>query len=329
MLHLNQCPQCRAEIHITSPEGVCTRCLLAATLNYGDSWGIADDLLRSEVGEDVFLRRYGDYEILEEIGRGGVGVVYRAWQLTLGRAVALKLILAGPLATPEQLARFESEVEAAAQCLHPNIVPIYEIGEREGQYYYSMKLVDGTSMDKQLAALSKNPRAFASILAKTARAADCAHQKGVLHLDIKPNNIILDAALEPYLIDFGLARIKSAEARTSAQRIIFGTPSYMSPEQASGDVNNFSAATDVYGLGAVLYELLTGKPPFAGSNQSETLQQVRKWRLRQPSRLNPAVDSELERICLKCLDKKPARRFQTANDLADEMERWLSSGRQA
>jgi eukaryotic-like serine/threonine-protein kinase len=322
MLPTNQCPQCHAPIDLDSPEGICTRCLLAGCLERSD-WGSSEDRLIREILDDVFLRRYGDYEITREIGRGGMGMVYLARQISLNRTVALKLILAGPLARPEQLARFEIEVDVATHLEHPNILPIYEIGECEGQYFFSMKYINGSSLADNLAELSKSPRDFAQILVKVARAVSCAHGHGILHLDIKPSNILLDQEREPYLIDFGLARMCSAQHPGKATRVLCGTPRYMSPEQAAGDPELFTMATDVYGIGVLLYELLTGRTPFVASHTSETLRRIRYWPPRSPSRLNPAIDNDLERICLKCIHKDPANRYRTADVLADELEGWL------
>jgi tetratricopeptide (TPR) repeat protein/WD40 repeat protein len=266
-------------------------------------------------------RHFGDYELLEEIARGGMGVVYRAKQMSLGRLVALKMILAGQLATPGDVQRFHAEAEAAGTLDHPHIVPIYEVGEHQGQHYFAMKFIDGGSLTTERIKTG-GPRQAAQILAVVARAVHHAHQRGILHRDIKPGNILLDAAGQPHVTDFGLAKRVEGDGGITQTGQIMGTPSYMPPEQARAE-KRLTTAADVYSLGAVLYEMLTGKPPFRAANQLDTLLQVLEQDPPHPSSLVPQMDRDLETICLRCLEKDPAKRYGSAEALAEELERWL------
>jgi tRNA A-37 threonylcarbamoyl transferase component Bud32 len=269
------------------------------------------------------IRYLGDYELLEELGRGGMGVVYKARQESLNRTVALKMILAGQLASPADVHRFHAEAEAAAGLSHPNIVPIYEIGEYQGQHYFSMELIDGTNLAHRAADLRKNLKSAVRLVAKVARAVHHAHQHGILHRDLKPGNILVDAAGEPHVADFGLAkRVDGAGPQTRTGAIV-GTAGYMAPEQARAE-KMLTVAADVYGLGAILYELLTGRPPFRAATEVETIVQVLDRDPPRPRTLNPQIDRDLEAICLKCLEKNPQDRYATAEALAQDLERWLA-----
>jgi serine/threonine protein kinase/tetratricopeptide (TPR) repeat protein len=266
---------------------------------------------------------FGDYELLEEIGRGGQGVVYRAHQKSLNRTVALKVIGLGPWATEAHLKRFRREAEAAASLEHPGIVPIHEVGERDGSCYFSMKFVEGGQLDEVVRREPLPIRRAVELIAKVARTVHYAHEHGILHRDIKPGNILLDVKGEPHLTDFGLARLVEAESTITGTLDVLGTPSYMAPEQAVGNNAKLTSATDVYGLGAVLYQLLTGQPPFAGGTTYETVKLLLEIEPRQPRLLNPKVDRDLSAICLKCLEKDPKRRYSSALALVEDLEHWL------
>jgi TolB-like protein/Tfp pilus assembly protein PilF/predicted Ser/Thr protein kinase len=269
------------------------------------------------------LRDFGDYELQEEIGRGGQGVVYRARQKSLNRTVALKVIGLGHWATEAHLKRFRREAEAAASLEHPCIVPIYEVGERDGSCYFSMKFIEGGQLDEVVKRMPMSVRHAAELIAKVARTVHYAHGHGILHRDIKPGNILLDTKGEPHLTDFGLARLVESEGSVTETLDVLGTPSYMAPEQAVGNNAAVSNTTDVYGLGAVLYQLLTGHPPFAGGTTYETIKLLEDTEPRSPRLWNPKIDRDLSTICLKCLEKDPKRRYSSALALAEDLEHWL------
>jgi serine/threonine protein kinase len=291
------------------------------------------------------LRYFGDYEIMEELGRGGMGVVYKARQVNLNRTVALKLILAGQLASLSEVRRFRTEAEAAAMLDHTNIVPIHEIGEHEGRHYFSMKLVEGPTLGRVIencklrieklpigrGQTSAAPDQFqilnsqfsiAHLMTSIARAVHYAHQRGVLHRDLKPSNILLDARGEPHLTDFGLAKMLERDSGMTHSAAIMGTPNYLAPELAAGKIKEVTTAADVYSLGAILYELLAGRPPFHEETVAATLDKVRHAEPPSPLAVNPAVPRDLATICLKCLEKDPMRRYRSALELAKDLERF-------
>jgi WD40 repeat protein len=346
MPEIKKCQTCGVAIASNAPLGNCPRCLLA--LGFGPVSKELPKLIDgSEIGR---LRYFGDYELLEEIARGGMGTVFKARQTSLNRLVAIKLISAGALATEELVKRFKAEAESTASLAHPNIVPIFEIGQHEGHHYFSMGFIEGPNLREALSAhtsppetarastrttdrtsrqsepphqSSYEPQKAAQLLVALARAVHYAHRRGVLHRDIKPSNVLLDANGTPHLTDFGLAKfIEDGSTLTHTNEVI-GTPAYMSPEQALGKSRDVTTATDVYGLGAVLYETLTGSPPFSGDTSIETLRRVIDREPRAPSILNPKVDRDLETICLKCLSKEPEGRYVSAVALAEDLEHWL------
>jgi serine/threonine-protein kinase len=267
-------------------------------------------------------RALGDYELLEELGRGGMGVVYKARQKRLDRLVAVKMILRGALASPADMARFRAEAAAAAQLDHPNIVAVYEVGEHDGQHFFSMQLVEGRTLARLVADGPLPSHAAARYVAAVARAVHYAHGHGILHRDLKPSNVIVDGDGHPHVLDFGLAKRFDAPSLTGAGAIL-GTPAYMPPEQAAGSRGVLGPASDVYALGAILYELLTGRPPFQSSSPVDTLLLVLEQEPVPPRLLNPRVERDLEMICLKCLQKPADLRYPTAAALADDLEAFL------
>ena len=335
------CRKCGAKIFSDVPEGLCPRCVLKSALgnfpdaavaggvdpgrsdtpSAADENGGPNDKKSASAAE--LLGELGDYELLEEVGRGGQGVVFRARQKSLNRTVALKVISLGQWASKAHLKRFRLEAEAAACLEHPGIVPIHEVGERDGSCYFSMKFVEGGQLDEVARREPMPIRRAVELIAKVARTVHYAHEHGILHRDIKPGNILLDAKGEPHLTDFGLARLVETESTVTRTLDVLGTPSYMAPEQAVGNNAQVTGATDVYGLGAVLYQLLTGQPPFAGGTTYETIKLLLDTEPRQPRLLNPKIDRDLSTICLKCLEKHPERRYSSPLALAEDLERWL------
>jgi serine/threonine protein kinase/tetratricopeptide (TPR) repeat protein len=337
------CRKCGAKIFSDAPRGLCTACVLETALGILPNAPVAADqeneAANRRMGESAtspsprfsdspfqsvpMLGELGDYELLEEIGRGGQGVVFRARQKSLNRTVALKVISLGQWASKAHLKRFRREAEAAASLDHPCIVPIYEVDERDGSCYFSMKFVEGGQLDEVTRRTPMPIRRAVELIAKVARTVHYAHEHGILHRDIKPGNILLDANGEPHLTDFGLARLVESESSVTQTLDVLGTPSYMAPEQAVGNNAAVSNVTDVYGIGAVLYQLLTGHPPFAGGTTYETIKLLEDTEPRQPRLLNPKIDRDLSTICLKCLEKDPKRRYSSALALAGDLERWL------
>ena len=333
------CSKCGAEILADVAEGLCAACLLERGLGLFteaiaqvDDTGRVNQPPRGDIPAANGIKGapdikppqiLGDYELLEEIGRGGQGVVYRARQKSLNRTVALKVVRTDPSTSRVHLKRFRLEAETAASLDASNIVPIYEVGEHGGSCYFSMKLVEGGPLDELFERKPMSIRPAAALIAKLSRAVHYAHERGILHRDIKPGNILLDAKGEPHLTDFGLARLTETESTITRTIETLGTPSYMAPEQALGNNNQLSSATDVYGLGAVFYHLLTGHPPFAGGTTYDTIRLLLETEPRQLQLWNAKIDRDLATICLKCLEKDPQRRYLSALALAEDLERWL------
>jgi tRNA A-37 threonylcarbamoyl transferase component Bud32 len=309
------CAACGAPLSAGVLGGACPRCLLTGAL---------DDASANTVLPPVATRlpaRFGEYELLERIARGGMGVVYKARHLRLQRVVALKMIADGELASELDVHRFHAEAEAAARLEHPNIVPIHEVGEHEGHHFFTMRLMEGGSLTGHMARLRSEPRRAAQLMAAVARAVHHGHQRGILHRDLKPPNILLDAEGRPHVGDFGVARHLGKASLTQTGAVV-GTPAYMAPEQAAGHVHGLTLAADVYSLGAILYELLSGRPPFVGETAAHVLQQVREAEAPALRTLAPGVDRDLETLCHKCLEKQPARRYGSAEALAEDLERY-------
>ncbi len=314
-----QCPRCGTELPADAAEGLCPRCV--ARLAFGDE--------PPAPPTGAKMRYFGDYELLEEIARGGMGVVFKARQLSLNRLVAVKMILRGEFAGETERQRFRAEAEAAANLQHPNIIAIHEVGEHDGQPYFSMDLVAGHNLAAMVKDKPLPARQAAAYLKTIAEAIHHAHEKGTLHRDLKPTNVLVDEFDQPRITDFGLAKrlndsgqgTRSAELTQTGQML--GTPSFAPPEQAGGRTREIGVRSDVYSLGALLYFLLTTRPPFAGTSLEETLSQVLNSEASSPRALNPDVSRDLETICLKCLEKDPRRRYASAQELADELGRFL------
>src|SRR5205809_2820532 len=305
--------------------GLCLNCLLYE--------GLGGDTCNPETLEDMLGKidvrdadwRLGNYQILEEIGRGGMGVIYRARQRHSRRIVALKRILSYHADSQETLVRFRREAEAAARLDHPNILPIYEVGDNDdGLPSFSMKFAAGGSLHEAAPALHREPRRIVALMAKVARAVQYAHARGILHRDLKPANILLDGRGEPLVSDFGLAKWLDVTSELTQTLAIFGTPGYIALEQASGSAGKITPAADVYSLGAILFYLFTGRPPFLGENAFAVIQQAAEKPAPKLRSLAPTLDRDLETICAKCLEREPTARYHSAGDLAEDLERWLA-----
>ncbi len=357
---MSLCPQCGGPLPKTVLRGLCPRCTVHACLasavapEPGDPEPSVQGETTAEPGPPSAApyRRFGGYELLEELGRGGMGVVYRARQLNAQREVALKMVAPQRLVSASDVERFKLEAETAARLEHPNILPLYDVGECQGQPYYTMKLVHAGSLAARVSEFALRPgrslnadRAdekhrrdgtvqrrsglaprilrrgqqqwIVGLLLKIARAVAYAHQRGILHRDLKPANILFDETGEPYVADFGLAKWVERDTGLTQTMAFVGTPGYAAPEQVQPGPSGLTTAADVYGLGAILYELLTGRPPFKGATTLETLRQVMEDPVPPSRRWNPEIDRDLETLCLKCLEKDPQRRYATAAELAD------------
>jgi tetratricopeptide (TPR) repeat protein/tRNA A-37 threonylcarbamoyl transferase component Bud32/TolB-like protein len=320
----NECPHCHTASRIA--HGLCLACLLRSGEAEADNSNRQDDFdaaLDAVVVADTHWR-LGNYEILEEIGRGGMGVIYRARQRHSRRIVALKRILSYHADSRETLARFRREAEAAASLDHPNILPIYEVGDsEEGVPYFSMKYASGGSLQEVGPALRNDPREVVRLLAKVTRAVQYAHRQGILHRDLKPGNILLDGRGEPMVSDFGLAKWLDTTSDLTRTLTIFGTPGYIAPEQAEGPAASLRPSSDIYSLGAILFDLLTGRPPFLGEHALAVIRQASEKPAPKLRSLVHGADRDLETICSRCLEREPVARYRSAGDLAEDLERWL------
>jgi serine/threonine-protein kinase len=297
-----------------------------------DIAGVASDQLPAADTSDQGNRRWqrlqlpttiGDYELQEEIGRGGMGVVFRAIQISLGRSVAVKMILRGRLASDNDLQRFLSEASATARLQHPHIVPVYEVGDIEGRPFFSMKLINGLTLSDRLLDGPMPEREAAELVATIARAIGFAHRQGIVHRDLKPSNILIDDDGTPMVSDFGLAKRFGVENDLTRSGMVIGTPSYMSPEQASGRRDDVGPASDIYSLGCVLYHALTGRPPLVAESMMELVMLVLEQDPTPPRALRPRLDRDLEMIVIRCLQKPADLRYETADELADDLEAYL------
>jgi tetratricopeptide (TPR) repeat protein len=322
------CRQCGTSLDAYAPEGLCPGCMLSTGLNAeaGEADISAATIEEPAAGLPAAgQRRFGDYELLEEIARGGMGVVYRARQVSLNRTVAIKTILGGHLANTGEMKRFRAEAETAAQLRHANIVAIHEVGEHDGQPFFSMDLVQGQNLAQLVGTEPLPARKAAAYLKTIAEALHYAHVRGVLHRDLKPSNILIDESDQPLITDFGLAKRLEGDPGLTLTGQVLGSPSFIPPEQAAGRKGDIGPATDVYSLGAVLYYLLTARPPFVAETMTQTLRMVAEQEPVSPRLLNASVPRDVETICLKCLEKDSRRRYATAQELADELGRFLGN----
>src|SRR6266496_2957132 len=317
------CDKCGATERLHT--GVCVSCLLGEGLEPGDevSRAIFESAI-AEVNVPDKQWRLGDYEILDEIGRGGMGVIYLARQRHPQRIVAVKRVLDYHADSHETLRRFRREADAAASLDHPNILPIYEVSESEdGLPFFSMKFATGGSLHDAAPYLRSEPRKCVQLMAKVARATEYAHSRGILHRDLKPGNILLDDRGEPLVSDFGLAKWLDANKELTKSLTTFGTPGYIAPEQAERTADDLTPAADVYSLGAILFDLLTGRPPFLGDNPLSVIRQASETAAPKLRSIASSLDRDLETICARCLERDPKARYQSAGDLATDLERWL------
>ncbi|MCW5554531.1 MAG: protein kinase [Verrucomicrobiae bacterium] len=319
------CPRCGAEIPSDAPKGFCPRCLYQLGFDNAGRAGETAQANPSSSGSEPSLlaSSFGDYELLQEIGHGGMGVVYKARQRSLDRVVALKVLLFGPHASAESVKRFRAEAVATAALQHPNIVAIHDVGFWQGQHYIAMDYVEGQPLSAMVHGRPLPARRAAAYLKTIAEAIHHAHEHGILHRDLKPANVLIDVDDQPRVTDFGLARRLEGDSDLTVTGQVLGSPQYMPPEQASGKLRTLSRRTDVYALGAILYHLLTGRSPFAGESVADTVHQVLNLDPVSPRLLNHSVPRDLGTVCLKCLEKEPAKRYATARALAEELSRFL------
>ena len=333
------CTECGVALAEDAPMGLCPQCLLKAGLNQANLKSNLSGLTTQVTPSDgastpgnsqitlgnphPIIRYFGDYELLEEIAHGGMGVVYKARQVSLNRIVAVKMILAGQFASDAEVKRFRIEAESAANLQHPNIVAIHEVGVHEGRHYFSMDYVEGKNLTEMLVGKPMPSSQAATLMKLIAEAVHYAHQRGILHRDLKPQNILVDAQAQPRITDFGLAKRILQDSNLTCSGVIMGSPSYMPPEQAAGRMAELGPHSDVYSLGAILYELLTGEPPFKGQTPQATLREVLEEPL-SPSKFHPGTPKDLMTICMKCLEKRVERRYHSARELAEELERYLN-----
>jgi WD40 repeat protein/predicted Ser/Thr protein kinase len=321
------CPECEAQVPANAPQGLCPRCLVAIGLKLTpsrDPGAEGSPLIedpKSKI-QNPKVRFFGDYELLEEIARGGMGVVYRARQASLNRIVAVKMLLFGRFSSDEFVQRFQTEAQAVASLQHPNIVAIHEVGQHEGQHYFSMDYIEGKSLAELVGDKPLPARRAAGYIQSIAQAIHYAHKRGILHRDLKPSNVLIDEFDQPRITDFGLAKQLKGDSELTATGQVLGSPNFMPPEQADAKRGAIGRHSDVYSLGAIFYHLLTGRPPFLAETLEDTLRQLLNVEPVPPRLLNPGVPRDLETICLKCLSKEPHRRYDSAQSLAQDLERW-------
>jgi len=342
-----KCPACGTEIPEGFPEELCPNCLLKAaqdssialpgesgnltTLEYETTQanGLSDEspsLMKTNRPSIIeSIRYFGDYELLEEIARGGMGIVYKARQVSLNRIVAVKMILTGELASEKEIQRFHAEAEAAANLKHPNIVAIHEVGEHKGQHFFSMDYLEGQNLGQVIEKDGPmSSRKAAETLKAIAAAVQYANYRGILHRDLKPQNVLVDQTGKPYVTDFGLAKRTGINSSLTGTGAVIGSPAYMPPEQARGLHEQVGPPSEVYGLGAILYFCLTGKSPFQGDSMIAVISQVLDKEVDSPKNVNPRIADDLTTICLKCLEKRKDDRYPTAGELVEELNRFLN-----
>ncbi|MCB1094284.1 MAG: protein kinase [Verrucomicrobiae bacterium] len=312
---MNSCPTCKKEIPDGAPESVCPSCLLDETADFANPTTI-DQVPAESLGQ------IGNFKLKAEIARGGMGVVYRAYQEDLNRMVAIKMIRGGRFADDREQKRFLAEAEAAANLRHPGIVAIHQVGEENGNHYFSMDFVEGGDLETWLGGRPMEDMKAAHLIKEISRAVAYAHGEGIIHRDLKPQNILMDADGKPHVTDFGIAKRIDGDSQLTVTGAVMGSPSYMSPEQAAGQTSNIAVTSDIYSLGAILYALLTGRPPFQAATPMKTLEQVTSREPVPPKTLNPSISDDLNTICLKCLNKSPEARYNSADELIAELNRF-------